>query len=132
MADPVFRLVCVPAALADAPAEWARAMLAEGEIALLRGDGGLDEIDALAHHLDLRAITLLRGEDDARGRARTVIEFAAALPLVWIAPAFEAEARTWAHDRGPMTLLVAAAGPLGESERRRIERFVATLGRQSE
>jgi hypothetical protein len=31
-----------------------------------------------------------------------------------------------------MTLLVAAAGPLEDEERRRIERFVATLGRQSE
>jgi hypothetical protein len=31
-----------------------------------------------------------------------------------------------------MTLLVTAAAPLSEEERRRIERFVATLGRQSE
>lgn len=132
MTDPVFRLVCVPAALADASAEWARAMLAEGEIALLRGDGGLDEIDALAHQLGLRAITLLRGEGDLPGQAQTVIEFAAALPLVWIAPSFPAEVETWAHDRGPTTLLVATVGSLGGDERRRIERFVATLGRQSE
>jgi hypothetical protein len=132
MADPVFRLVCVPAALADAPAEWARAMLAEGEIALLRGDGGLDEIDALAHHLDLRAVALLRGEADADAGARTVIEFAGGLPLVWIAPSFTDDVRTWAHDRGPMTLLVAASGALDEDERRRVERFVASLGRQSE
>jgi hypothetical protein len=41
-------------------------------------------------------------------------------------------ATAWAHDRGPMTLLVQAGGPLAEEERRRIERFVATLGRQSE
>jgi hypothetical protein len=31
-----------------------------------------------------------------------------------------------------MTLLVEPAGPLPEEERRRIERFVAILGRQSE
>jgi hypothetical protein len=31
-----------------------------------------------------------------------------------------------------MTLLVAANGPLAEDERRRVERFVATLGRQAE
>jgi hypothetical protein len=31
-----------------------------------------------------------------------------------------------------MTLLVSASGPLSADELRRIERFVATLGRQSE
>jgi hypothetical protein len=31
-----------------------------------------------------------------------------------------------------MTLLVEADGPLSDDERRRIDRFVATLGRQSE
>ena len=33
---------------------------------------------------------------------------------------------------GPMTLLVEVAGPLADDERRRIERFVALLGRQAE
>ena len=31
-----------------------------------------------------------------------------------------------------MTLLVEARGPLADDERRRIDRFVAILGRQSE
>jgi len=53
-------------------------------------------------------------------------------PLVWIAADFSPAARAWARDRGPMTLLVSADGPLSEDERKRIERFVATLGRQAE
>jgi hypothetical protein len=132
MADPVFRLVCRPAALADTPAAWAREMLGEGEIALLGGDGGLAEINGLAHHLGLVSLTVLRGETAPEAQAETVISFAAALPLVWVGPAFAARAETWAHARGPMTLLVAAAGALGDAERPRIERFVAALGRQSE
>jgi hypothetical protein len=54
------------------------------------------------------------------------------LPLVWVSDAFDDETTNWAHARGPMTLLVQADGPLSDDERRRIDRFVATLGRQSE
>jgi hypothetical protein len=51
---------------------------------------------------------------------------------VWSAAGFSDDARRWARERGPMTLLVEASGPLAEDERKRIERFVATLGRQAE
>jgi hypothetical protein len=51
---------------------------------------------------------------------------------VWVGAAFSDGAAAWARDRGPMTLLVAAEAPLDDEERRRIDRFVATLGRQSE
>jgi alkanesulfonate monooxygenase SsuD/methylene tetrahydromethanopterin reductase-like flavin-dependent oxidoreductase (luciferase family) len=58
--------------------------------------------------------------------------YAGNLPLVWVSAGFEDAAAAWARDRGPMTLLVTADAPLSQEERRRIERFVATLGRQSE
>lgn len=58
--------------------------------------------------------------------------YAESLPLVWVSAGFSAGAAAWARDRGPMTLLVEASGALSGDERRRIERFVATLGRQSE
>ena len=61
-----------------------------------------------------------------------MITYAQSLPLVWVSAGFSDAALTWARDRGPMTLLVTADAPLSEDERRRIERFVATLGRQSE
>jgi hypothetical protein len=53
------------------------------------------------------------------------------LPLVcgWD---FSETVTTWARDRGPMTVLLPTTGPLAEDERRRIERFVAILGRQTE
>lgn len=107
-------------------------ILSQGEIALLIDDGGLDTINAVAHELGLVSMQVLRSEATAELRERTVIEHAARLPLVWVAEAFSEAVRTWAHDRGPMTLLVQSGGALPESERRRIERFVASLGRQSE
>ncbi len=132
MADPIFRLACVPAALDGAPEGWASALLAEGELALLAGGGGLAAVDAVAHALDLISVPLLRSEPDAATQERTVQAYAGGFPLVWVAAAFSDDARRWARERGPMTLLVAAAGPLPEDERKRIERFVATLGRQAE
>ncbi len=132
MADPLFRLACVPAALDGAPAGWASALLDEGELALLAGGGGLDELTAVAHALDLVSIPLLRTEADLASQERTVRAYAASLPLVWIADGFTQDARTWARQRGPMTLLVETDGPLSDEERRRIERFAATLGRQAE
>jgi hypothetical protein len=126
----MFRLVCLPAALGEAPARWS--MLGEGELALLPGDGGLAEVAELSHRLDLVSIELLRGEATPAAQEDTVITFAGPLPLVWIAAGFSDRARGWAERRGPMTLLVEAAGSLSADELRRVERFVATLGRQSE
>jgi hypothetical protein len=58
--------------------------------------------------------------------------YAGDVATVWIDTAFSDTARAWARDRGPMTLLVESGGALPEVERRRIERFVAILGRQSD
>lgn len=132
MAEPSFRFVCVPDALAGAPSGWAREMLQDGEIALLTGDGGLEAVNAVAHDLDLMSVPLVRGEESGKRQEQTVMAYAENLPLVWVSAGFGDGATAWARDRGPMTLLVAAGGPLAEEERRRIERFVATLGRQSE
>lgn len=127
--------MCVPAALAGAGVggdQWAREILREGEIALLPADGGLAAIDDVARALDAVSVAVVRGELDAERQERTVIEYAEALPLVWVGASFSETATQWAHDRGPMTLLVQTDGPLSDDERRRIDRFVATLGRQSE
>ena len=132
MAEPSFRFVCVPNALAGAPAGWAREMLHDGEIALLPDDGGLEAINRVAHDLDLPSVALVRGEESSARQEETVMAYAAKLPLVWVAAGFGDDAEGWARNRGPMTLLVTAGAPLSEEERRRIERFVATLGRQSE
>src|SRR5579875_785616 len=126
----MFRLVCLPVALGEAPARWA--MLGEGELALLPGAGGLDEVAELAHRLDLLSVELLRGEATPDAQEETVMMFAGSLPLVWVAREFSPRARGWAERRGPMTLLVEADGALSPDELRRIERFVAALGRQSE
>jgi len=130
--DPLFRLACAPGVLDGAPAGWVATMLDEGEIALLADAGGLDAITALAHALDLVTISLLRAERTPAQQEATVIAYAAAQPLVWIAAAFSADAARWAHQRGPMTLLIESAGPLSEEERKRIERFAVILGRQAE
>ena len=70
MAEPSFRFVCVPDALAGAPSGWAREMLQDGEIALLAGDGGLEAINGVAHDLGLASVPLVRGEDSASARSR--------------------------------------------------------------
>jgi hypothetical protein len=132
VADPLFRLACAPAVLDAAPAGWVSTMLEEGEVALLADGGGLDAITALAHALDLVVVPVLRVERTPAQQEATVIAYAAAKPLVWIAPSFSEDARSWAHRRGPMTLLVVCDGALPDDERRRIERFVVILGRQAE
>jgi hypothetical protein len=129
MADPIFRLACAPAALAGG---WASDLLRTGELALLAGDGGLEELTAVAHALELVSIPLLRTERTAAEQERTVQAWAGRFPLVWIASGFSEDARRWARERGPMTLLVEADGPLSADEGKRIERFVAALGRQAE
>jgi len=132
MGDRIFRLVCGAAALEGAPEGWARMILGQGEIALLVDDGGLDTINAVAHELRLVSMPVLRSEVTAAAQEQTVIEHAARLPLVWVADAFSEAVRAWARERRPMTLLVQSSGALSEPERRLIERFVASLGRQSE
>ncbi len=132
MLAPLFRMVCVPAALDGAPDGWAIEMLRNGDVALLADASGLDGINAVAHALDLVTVSVVRAEADQAAQEETVIAHAGSLPLVWLGTAFSDDARTWAHERGPMTLLVEVDGLPPEDERRRIERFVALLGRQTE
>ena len=132
VSDRIFRLVCGAAALEGAPEGWARMILSQGEIALLVDDGQLDAINAVAHALGLISIPVLRRETTAEAQEQTVIEHAARMPLVWVADAFGEAVRAWARDRGPMTLLVQSGGALPATDRHRIERFVASLGRQAE
>jgi hypothetical protein len=132
MAGPLFRLVCTPGTLDGAPEGWVSSMLQEGELALLVDGGGLGAISDVAHRLDLDTVPLLRAEHDAEEQERTVMRYAAAKPLVWVAGAFGEPAVRWAHERGPMTLLVQTHQPLSDDERRRVERFVVILGRQAE
>ena len=132
MASPLFRLVCSAGVLAGAPEGWVSTMLQEGELALLLDDGGLDAVTALAHALDLVTVPLLRVEESIARRESTVMAYAGSQPLVWVAASFGDGARRWAHQRGPMTLLVESATPLSDDERKRVERFVVILGRQAE
>jgi hypothetical protein len=132
MADPIYRFVCVPGALGATTRVWGREMLEVGELALLPDAGGLAAVDEVAHALGLMSVSVLRGEASRAAQAETVITYADSLPLVWIDGEFSDRVSRWAHDRGPMTLLVATDGALSDDERRRIARFVAALGRQSE
>lgn len=132
MADPLFRLACAPAVLDSRSDEWVATILEEGELAVLADDGGLAAITALAHTLDLVVVPVLRDEQTPAQQEATVIAYAESKPLVWIAPSFSDEATRWAHQRGPMTLLLEASGPLSEDERKRVERFAVILGRQAE
>ncbi|HWF54128.1 MAG TPA: hypothetical protein VG223_05860 [Solirubrobacteraceae bacterium] len=127
-----FRLVCTPSALAGTPAGWAGDMLREGEVALLADAGGIDAVSELAHSLALLSIAVLRSEGTPERQRETVMEYAEGLPLVWVDDDFGETVMAWAQERGPMTLLVPATGPLSDDERRRIDRFVAILARQSE
>jgi hypothetical protein len=132
MPGALFRLVCTPGNLDGAPDGWVGSMLEQGELALLVDGGGLDAISAVAHRLDLVTVPLLRGEDGAEQQERTVMRYAGSMALVWIADAFGEQAVKWAHDRGPMTLLVETGAALSDDERKRVERFVVILGRQAE
>ncbi len=113
-------------------AEWVTEMLADGRLALLADDGGFAAINEVAHALGMISVPLVRGEVTAVLQQETAMAYAGRLPLVWVDQDFSETVTTWAHDRGPMTLLVQATGPLAADERRRIERFVASLGRQAE
>lgn len=129
---PLFRFVCVPAALEGAPAGWAIEMLHDGHVALLADASGLDGVSGVAHALGSEAVSVIRSESSPELQDQTVMAHAASLPLVWLAPSFSQPVRTWARDRGPMTLLVEVDGGLADETRRVIERFVASLGRQAE
>jgi hypothetical protein len=132
VSTPIFRLVCSPAALDDAPDGWATDMLTDGDVTLLIDDGGIDAINHAAHALGALTVSVMRTEAGAQQQEDTVRTHAASLPLIWVAPQFTDGARTWAHDRGPMTLLVETGAPLTEEERSRLTRFVAILGRQTD
>ena len=129
---PLFRVVSVPAALDGEPAGWAADMLRDGDVALLADTTGLDGIDRIAHALGSEAVLVVRREQTAERQEQVVIDYAAALPLVWLTGSFSDRARAWARDRAPMTLLVEVDGSLSDEDRGRVERFVALLGRQSE
>ena len=132
VSEPVFQFVCVPSALVGPPAEWAIEMLGDGEIALLADGGGFAAINEVAHTLGLVSVPLVRSEETVERQQETVMAYGGRLPLVWVGEDFGDKVAAWARARGPMTLLVEATGPLSEDERRRIDRFIASLGRQSE
>lgn len=129
---PVFLMVAAAGTIAAAPPGWGPATLREGEVVLLADDGGLEAIAAAARALEQPAVSLLRSETDATEQERTVIDFAQTLPLIWVGAAFSERARRWAHDRGPMTLLLEASGGLDDDQRARIGRFVTLLSRQTD
>lgn len=131
MTSSLFRLVCGPAVLTNAPAGWATEMLRDGEVAIVPDDDGLASIHAVARALDATAVAVVRGEDDRGAQERTVMAHAGALALIWVASDFSDEARAWAQKRAPMTLLIEADGELSQDERRRVERFVAILSGQA-
>jgi hypothetical protein len=129
---PSFLMVCRSATIAGAPTGWATATMRDGEVALLVDQGGLEAVNAAARALGQLAVSVLRREADPEAQEQTVIEFAGSLPLIWVTDEFSQHARSWAHDRGPMTLLIAAESILSEEERARIGRFVTLLARQTD
>lgn len=130
--DPLFQFVCDPAALEGATDGWAATMLRDGDVALLADFSGMDSVNAIAHALDLVTVSVLRIEESEERQNKTVMAYAGALPLLWLAPTFSDAVREWATARGPMTALVEVDGALDGEQRRRIERFVAVLGRQAD
>lgn len=132
VSEPRFHFLCLASTLLGVEAEWVTEMLADGEIALLADGGGFAAINEVAHTLGMISVPLVRGEETAERQQETAMAYADRLPLVWVDKDFSEKVAAWAHDRGPMTLLVQATGPLSDEERRRIERFVASLGRQAE
>lgn len=131
MTSSLFRLVCGPAVLTNAPAGWATEMLRDGEVAIVPDAEGLASIHAVARALDATAVAVVRGEEDAAAQERTVMAHAGTLALIWVAPGFSDDARAWAQKRAPMTLLIEADGDLPQDERRRVERFVSILSGQA-
>jgi hypothetical protein len=128
----IFRMVCMPSALARAPKGWAAETLRDGEVALLADDGGLEAINAAAHALDIVTVSIVRSEVTAAAQAQTVMAFAGSLPLVWVGTDFSDKVRAWAVERLPMTLLVETGDSLPDDQRARIARFLSLLARQTE
>ena len=132
MDDATYRLVCAASALAGTPAGWAVETLRDGAITLLPDDGGLEAIDAAARTMDQVEVSVLRRAGGVAEQEQEVIAFADAMPLIWVAADFSQATRSWAHERGPMTLLVPAAGALPDDQLARIARFVTLLARQTD
>ena len=132
MADSLFRLACSAGNIAGAPEGWLASVLEEGELALLVDDGGFGAVSDVAHALDVVSLRVLRTEDGAEEQERSVMRYAASMALIWVAGSFSELAVEWAHDRGPMTLLIETSEALTVDERKRLERFVVILGRQAE
>ncbi|HET9102680.1 MAG TPA: hypothetical protein VFN55_04950 [Solirubrobacteraceae bacterium] len=132
VSDTTYRLVCAASALAGTPAGWAAETLRDGAITLLPDQGGLDAIDAAARTMDQVEVSVLRRAGGDAEQEREVMAFAGGMPLIWVAAQFSDAARSWARERGPMTLLVIAAGALPEDELTRIARFVTLLARQTD
>ncbi len=130
--DAVYRLVATSTAVARTPDGWVAETLRDGAVTLVIDDGGLDAIDAAARTLDQVAVSVLRRESRPEAQEDAVIAFAAAMPLVWVSARFSVRTRTWAHERGPMTLLVPASDALPAAELARIARFVTLLSRQTD
>lgn len=128
--QPLFRLICPPTAFDAAAPGWATDMLTDGEVALELEGCEIEAINAAAHAFGYRTVRVLRIETSQAAKDETIITHADALPLIWIAPAFSDRIRRWAQERGPMTLLLEADGPLPEPELGRLTRFVALLARQ--
>lgn len=131
MTSSLFRLVCGPAVLTNAPAGWATEMLRDGEVAIVPDTEGLASIHDVSRALDATAVPVVRGEGDPVAQERTVMAHAGTLALIWVGAGFSDEARAWAQKRAPMTLLIEADGELPQDERRRVERFVAILSGQA-
>ncbi len=127
---PLFRLICPPTAFDNAPTGWAADMLADGEVALELEGCEIGAINAAAHAFGYRTVRVLRIETSQEAKDETIITHAETLPLIWIAAGFSERIQQWARERGPMTLLVEADGPLPEAELGRLTRFVALLARQ--
>jgi hypothetical protein len=130
--DAVYQLVATSTAIAQTPDGWVAETLRDGAVTLVIDDGGLDAIDAAARALDQVAVSVLRREPSPESQEKAVIAFAGAMPLVWVGAQFSERVRAWAHERGPMTLLVSASGALPADELARIARFVTLLSRQTD
>ena len=125
--DAVYQLVATSTAIAQTPHGWVAENLRDGAVSLVIDDGGLDAINAAARALDQVAVSVLRRESGPQAQEEAVIAFASAMPLVWVGAGFSERVRSWAHERGPMTLLVLASGALPADELARIARFVTLL-----
>jgi hypothetical protein len=129
VSEPGFHFVCVPSALVGLPAEWVTDMLGDGKIALLVDGGGFAAIDEVAHTLGLISVPLpaTRGNGGASGGHGDGVRRSPPARVGGRRP--QRDGHRLGEQSPPDDV---ATGPLSEDERRRIDRFVAILGRQSE